>query len=67
MMFLITTYGDRWIGRGKPVDSQTDFFFWGSLRSLVCATVVEKLRDLRNLIIAGCNSIKNEPAVFERV
>lgn len=73
--FLTATYGDRWIGRGGPHAwparspdlNPLDFFVWGYLKSLVYATPVENLDDLRNRIIAGCNSIRNDPGVFERV
>lgn len=73
--FLTTTYGDRWIGRGgphlwparSPDLNPMDYFLWGHLKSLVYTTPVENVDDLRNRIIAGCNTIRNDPGVFERV
>ena len=44
-----------------------DYFLWGHLKSLVYTTPVENVEDLRNRIIAGCNLIRNDPGVFERV
>ncbi|KAJ8962394.1 hypothetical protein NQ318_018378 [Aromia moschata] len=68
--FLTQTYGNRWIGRGgphlwparSPDLNPLDFF-----PSLVYATPLENVEDLRNRIIAGCNSIRIDPGVFERV
>lgn len=73
--FLTLTYGDRWIGRGgphlwparSPDLNPLDYFLWGHLKSLVYTTPVENVEDLRNRIIAGCNLIRNDPGVFERV
>ena len=73
--FLTATYGDRWIGRSgphlcparSPDLNPLDYFLWGHLKSLVYSRPVENVDDLRDRIIAGCNSIRNDPAVFERV
>ena len=73
--FLTQTYGNRWIGRGgphlwparSPDLNPLDFFLWGHLKSIVYATPVENVEDLSNRIIAGCNSIRNDPGIFERV
>lgn len=73
--FLTQAYGNRWIGRGgphlwparSPDLNPLDFFLWGHLKSLVYATPLENVEDLRNRIIARCNSIKTDPGVFERV
>ncbi|EFN68758.1 Cytosolic endo-beta-N-acetylglucosaminidase [Camponotus floridanus] len=37
------------------------------LKSLVYTTPVENVEDLRNRINDGCNSIRNDPGIFERV
>ncbi|KAJ8980567.1 hypothetical protein NQ317_013074, partial [Molorchus minor] len=74
--FLTQTYGNRWIGRGgphlwparSPDLNPLDFFLWGGhLKSLLYNTPLKNVEDLRNRIIAGCNSIRNDAGVFERV
>lgn len=71
--FSTVTQGDRWINRGGPhlwpawsADfSLLKFSVLGHLQSLVYPTPVENVEDLWNLIIAGCNIIRNNPRVFE--
>lgn len=73
--FLNAHYPNRWIGRGgaqawsprSPDLNILDFFLWGHLKSLVYTTPVETVEELRNRIMASCNTIRNTPGIFERV
>lgn len=72
---LDTVYPNRWIGRGgtehwparSPDLNPLDFCIWGFLKSLVYSTPVENIDDLRNRIIAGCETIRNTPGIFARI
>lgn len=73
--YLNTVYPNRWIGRGGPVSwpprspdlNSLDFFLWGHLKHLVYTTEVETVEELRNRIIASCETIRHTPGIFERV
>jgi len=73
--FLTATYGDRWIGRGgphvwparSPDLNPLDYFLWGHLKSLVYTTPVDDVEVLRTRILSGCDAIRNDPGVLERV
>ncbi|XP_023313209.1 uncharacterized protein LOC111693200 [Anoplophora glabripennis] len=73
--YLDDEYQDRWIGRGGPHPwpprspelNCLDFFFWGHLKTLVYATPVENVDQLRERIVASCDIIRNTPEIFLRV
>lgn len=73
--YLDDTYGNRWIGRGGPVQwparspdlNPIDFYVWGHLKSLVYAQPIPDIETLRQRIIDSCNTIRNQPGIFERV
>jgi hypothetical protein len=77
--FLNRTFANRWIGRGAEMPNQPwpprcpdlnplDFFLWGHLKSLIyTAAPIQNQEDLRNRIVAGCETIRNTPGIFERV
>ena len=54
-------YANRWIGRGAPVAwpppspclTPLDFFLWGRVEELVCATPVESEEDREARIVAA--------------
>lgn len=72
---LNTTFGERWIGRGGPQPwparspdlNPLDFYLWGHLKSVVYATPVPDVAELRERIINGCIQIRGMPGIFERV
>jgi hypothetical protein len=72
---LDEVYANRWIGRGGYVNwparspdlNPLDFCIWGYLKSLIYSRPVEDINDLRNRIVAGCETIKNSPGIFERI
>lgn len=69
---LDAVYANRWIGRGgtehwhtrSPDLNPLDFCI---LKSLVYSTPVENVGDLRNRIIARCETIRNTPGQFARI
>lgn len=73
--YLDDTYGNRWIGRGGPVQwparspdlNPIDYYVWGHLKSLVYAQPIPDIETLRQRIIDSCNTIRNQPGIFERV
>lgn len=72
---LNRTFNARWIGRGGPVGwpprspdlTPLDYFLWGYLKSLVYATPVDDLDELRQRIEQGCQTIRQIPGILERV
>jgi len=40
---------------------------WGHLKTIVHATPVRDIQDLRNRITTGCETIRCTPGIFERV
>src|SRR6195952_3782061 len=73
--YLNRVFPDRWIGRGGPQAwpptspdmNPLDFCVWGYVKSLVYTTPVENVDDLRNRIVDGCNTIRNNPGIFWRI
>lgn len=73
--FLNNVFPDHWIGRGSPHPwpprspghNPLDFCVWGYLKSLVYTTPILNVQDLQNRIIEGCNVIRNNPGIFERI
>lgn len=73
--YLDDVYPNRWIGRAGPQPwpprspdlNPLDFCIWGHLKSLVYTTPIECVNDLRNRIIAGCETIQNTPGIFQRL
>jgi hypothetical protein len=71
---LSNTYHDRWIGRGgstawpprSPDFNLPDFYLWGRLKSLVYAAPVDNEETLHRIVYA-CQTIRNYPAIFERM
>lgn len=72
---LDEVYANQWIGRGGPVNwparspdlNPLDFCIWGYLKSLIYTNPVENIDDLRNRIVAGCETIRNSPGIFHRI
>lgn len=72
---LHVVYPNRWIGRGGPQQwparspdlNNLYFFLWGHLKTLVYKTPINTLEDLRERIVASCETIRNTPGIFERV
>lgn len=54
------------LGRALNLHLQ-DFPLWENLNSLVHTSPLENFYDLRNQMIAGCNSIGNDPDFFKTV
>ncbi|KAJ8871822.1 hypothetical protein PR048_028162 [Dryococelus australis] len=52
--------------RGPDLNS-LDNHLWGHLKALVYATRVDDLDTLRNLIVAGCETIMNTPGFHQRI
>lgn len=73
--YLDEEYPDRWIGRGGPHPwpprspdlNCLDYFLWGHLKTLVYATPVENVDQLRERIVVSCDIIRNTPGIFLRV
>ncbi|KAJ8978460.1 hypothetical protein NQ317_002914 [Molorchus minor] len=73
--YLDDEYQNRWIGRGGPNPwpprfselNCLDFFFSSHLKTLVYATPVENIDQLRERIVASCDIIRNTPGIFLRV
>lgn len=73
--YLNERFPERWIGRGGPVPwaprspecNPLDFFLWGYLKTLVYATPINTVQELRERIINSCEVIRNTPGIFERV
>lgn len=73
--YLDVVYPNRWIGRGGAQDwparspdlNCLDFFFWGHLKTLVYRRPINTVADLRDRIVAACETIQNTQGIFERV
>lgn len=73
--FLNQTFNNRWMGRGGPQSwpprspdlNSLYFCLWGHLKSLVYSTPIETEEELRNRIVASCQTIRNTPGIFQRV
>ncbi|KAJ8957024.1 hypothetical protein NQ318_012197 [Aromia moschata] len=50
-----------------PVLNPLDFCIWEYLKSLVYSSSVGNIDDLRNSIIAGCETIRNSPGIFQNI
>jgi hypothetical protein len=44
-----------------------DFYFWGHVKSIVYATDVPDVNELRNLILLASDQIRNNVDVFENL
>lgn len=74
-MYLDRTFTGRWIGRGGPIAwpprspdlNPLDFYLWGHLKSLVYSSPVNDVDTLRNRLVAGCETIRSAPGIWERV
>lgn len=72
---LNNEFHGRWIGRAGPIAwpprspdlNPLDFSIWGYLKSLVYATPVNDLPELRQRIERCCQIIREKPLFFERV
>lgn len=72
---VATVYEENWIGRGGPVPwparspdlNPIDFFLWGHLKSIVYASPVQSVEELRDRIVNGFNTIRQTPGIFQRV
>ena len=68
-------FGEQWIGRGGPVAwpprspdlNPLDFYFWGHLKSVVYATPINTVEELRNRINDAFQQVRQNPGIFERV
>jgi hypothetical protein len=69
------TYHGRWIGAGGPKAypscspdlNHMAFYLWGQLKPLVHAARVDKEEALCYNIVDACQTIRNYPAIFERM
>ena len=67
--YLIESFPNRWLGRGKPVAwpprspdlTPLDFYLWGHIKTLVYETKVESRAALRDRIFAASEHIRNHP------
>jgi hypothetical protein len=65
----------RWIGRGgsiawpprSPDLNPLDFYLRGHLKSLVYSSPVDDAETLRNRILAGFQTIRNMPGIWDRL
>lgn len=72
---LNNIYGQNWIGRGgaipwparSPDLNPIDFYVWGHLKSMVYSMPINDVETLRLRILQSCNTIRNNPGIFERV
>ena len=72
---LNNRFRDRWIGRGGPIPwpprspdlNPLDFYLWGHLKALVYRTPIQDVQSLRARIMAGCETIRNTPGIFQRI
>ena len=68
-------YGQHWIGRGGPVPwpprspdlNPMDFCVWGHVKSLVYATEVNSLEELRLRIESAFQNVQKTPGLPERI
>lgn len=73
--YLTAQFGNQWIGRGGPVAwparspdlNPIDFHLWGHLKSLVYATPVDNVGEMRQRIERGMRQIRDTPGMLERV
>ena len=72
---LNNRFHDRWIGRGGPIPwsprspdlNPLDFYLWGHLKALVYQTPIQDVQSLGAHIMAGCETIRNTPGIFQRI
>ena len=65
---LDNRFRDRWIDRRGPPDlNPQDAYLWGHLKVLVYRTPIQDLQSLRARIMAGCETIRNTPGIFQRI
>ena len=70
--YLQTVYPNRWIGRGGPQEwpprspdlNSLDFILWGHLKTLVYTSPINTVEQLREIIVAACDRIKNTSGIF---
>jgi hypothetical protein len=70
---LTRRYGQRWMGRGRPVPwpsrshdlNPVDYCVWGHVKSLVYISAIDTVEELHHRIEGACQKIRNEPGVFE--
>jgi hypothetical protein len=63
----------RWIGTGGPISwpprspdlNPLDFYLWGHLKLLVYSSSVDDVETLRNRIVAGFQTIRNMPGIWD--
>lgn len=68
-------YGDRWIGRGGPVNwparspdlTPLDFFLWGAVKQFVFKKTCDTEPEMRLRIEAAFNELKTDASVLRRV
>ena len=71
---LTKTFGNRWIGRGGPVNwparsldlSPLDFFVWGYMKNQVYSSPVDSEMELIQRIHAAATRIQNTPCIFQQ-
>ena len=71
---ITNTFGNRWIGRGGPVNwparspdlSPLDFFLWGYMKTEVYSSPVESEMELVQRIHAAAIIIQTTPHIFQR-
>lgn len=68
-------FGERWIGRGGPVQwpprsadlTPLDFFLWGRIKSLVYFSDTTSAEDLKNRIVNAFQVVRNDTEVLSKL
>lgn len=74
-LHLNATYGQRWIGRGGPVNwparspdlTCLDFCVWGYMKSLVYETPVDSEEELVARIVVATGEVREKPDIFKKM
>lgn len=72
---LTERFGERWIGRGGPINwparspdlNPLDYYLWGHVKSLVYSTPIVDIYQLEDRIVHSFQMIKEQPGICERV
>lgn len=72
---LDSEFGDRWIGRGGPVQwpprsadlTPLDFYLWGRIKSLVYSNEATSVDDLKQKILVAFQTVKDDTEVLRKL